>query len=756
MRSAADAARSGEGSRGQRPGSFLRPLDVLWTGLVARRRSQLGPPVAVRVDAFPSLLRMPAPRSARLRHRPVTGVTAAVLAALAAAPAAAQTTARPAANTPRVAAAPNSALGVDTTNFDRSVRPQDDFFRFVNGGWLARTEIPADRSSWGSFHELRERSVASLRTILEEASRSNAPAGSIERKIGDMYASYLDSAAIEARGLAPVQGELRAIAAVTGPTQLPAAFARLARLGVSAPVAVLVGQDARKSDAYVVNVSQAGLGMPDRDYYLKQDAKIAAQRAAYTQYVTRLLTLADQPDPAGAAARVVAFETQLAGKQWDRARNRDRNATYNRMAVAQLAAATPSFDWNAYLAAAKLAGQTEVVVRQPDYLRALDTLVAATPAATWREYLTFRLLDAYADALPSAFQNARFEFRGRTLSGQQEQSARWKRAVNVTESALGEPAGQIYVKRYFAPAAKARMDALVKNVVAAYGVGIDSLEWMSPATKAEARAKLAKFTVKIAYPDRWRDFSALAVRRDDLAGNVMRANAFEYDDMVGRLGKPVERWRWGMTPQTVNAYYNSVNNEIVFPAAILQPPFFNVDADDAVNYGAIGAVIGHEIGHGFDDQGRKSDGAGNLRDWWTAADAKAYEARAEKLGAQYAAIAPIDSLHINPRLTMGENIGDVSGLASAYRAYRMSLGGRPAPVIGGFTGDQRFFMGFAQIWRAKMRDDALRQQLLTDPHSPGPVRAYVPLLNSDAFVAAWNVKPGDKMYIAPEQRVRIW
>jgi predicted metalloendopeptidase len=687
----------------------------------------------------------------RFLRLPVTAGAAAVALAGAAQ---AQTTSQPAANVRGATAA--AALGVDTTNLDRSVRPQDDFFRFVNGGWLNRTQIPGDRSSWGSFLELREQSSTALRTILEEAARSSAPAGSAERKIGDMYASYLDSARVEALGLTPLQGELRTIAAVTSTKQLPTAFARLARLGVSRPVGVGVGPDQRNSERNVVAVSQAGLGLPDRDYYLKQDAKLAAARAAYAQYITRAMTLAGQTDPAGAAQRIVALETRLAEKQWDRARNRDRNATYNRMTTAQLAAAMPSFDWPAYLKAAKLGQPTEVVVRQPDYLTALDTIIASTPVSTWREYMTFKLLDGYAEALPAAYQNARFDFRGRTLSGQQEQSARWKRAVAAVEGSLGEAAGQVYVKRHFAPEAKARMDALVKNVVEAYRVGIDSLEWMSPATKTEAKAKLAKFTVKIAYPDRWRDYSSLQIRRDDLIGNAMRTSAFEYDEMVARLSKPVERWRWGMTPQTVNAYYNASNNEIVFPAAILQPPFFNVQADDAVNYGGIGAVIGHEIGHGFDDQGRKSDGAGNLRDWWTGDDAKAYESRAEKLGAQYAALTPIDSLHINPKLTMGENIGDVSGLAAAYRAYRMSLGGKPAPVIGGFTGDQRFFMGYAQIWRTKMRDDALRQQLLTDPHSPGAVRAYIPLVNNDAFVAAWNVKPGDKMYVAPENRVRIW
>ncbi|MGI9091593.1 MAG: M13 family metallopeptidase [Gemmatimonadaceae bacterium] len=647
-------------------------------------------------------------------------------------------------------------LGIDTTNFDRSVRPQDDFFRFVNGGWLTRTSIPGDASSWGAFNELREKSRTALHGILEEAASSNAAAGSDRRKAGDLYTSFMDSARVESLGLTPLKGELNAIAALTTSKQLPATFAHFARLGVQSPIGVSVGPDQKHSTVNIVAVSQSGLGMPDRDYYLLQDAKMAAMRQAYQGYAAQLLTLAHQPDPTGAAARILALETAIAQKHWDRARNRDRNATYNKMTAAELAALSPAFDWNAELAASGLGKATEVIVRQPDYVRALDSIVAAIPVSTWREYLTFKLLDAYANELPAAFQQARFDFRGHTLQGQQDQSVRWKRAVDEVERVLGEPTGKLYVERYFKPEAKARMDAMVKNLRAAYRVGIDSLEWMSPETKAQAKDKLTNFTVKIAYPDKWRDFSALTIQPNDLVGNARRANEFQYADMVDRLGKPVDRSRWGMTPQTVNAYYNASNNEIVFPAAILQPPFFDVTADDAVNYGAIGAVIGHEIGHGFDDQGRKSDGLGNLRDWWTPADAKAFDERTSKLGAQYDAISPVDSLHINGKLTMGENIGDLSGLAQAYRAYHISLGGKPAPVIGGFTGDQRFFLGFAQIWRTKFRDAALRQQLLSDPHSPGMYRAFVPLVNNDAFDAAFDVKPGDRMYRAPDDRVKIW
>jgi predicted metalloendopeptidase len=648
------------------------------------------------------------------------------------------------------------ALGIDTANFDRAVRPQDDLFRYVNGGWITRTEIPSDAASWGAFNELREGSRSATHSILEEAAKANAPAGTEKRKLGDLYASYMDSARVESLGIAPVQGELTSIASLQSSAQLPQTFARFARLGVAGPLGVGDGPDPKQSSVNVAQAGQAGLGLPDREYYLSADPRMVQLRQAYQAYIARLFTLAGQPDADGAAARVVALETQLAQKQWDRAKNRDRNLTYNKMSVDQFAALAPSYDVKAYLQAAGMGQATDVIVRQPDYVQALDSIVKATPVGTWRDYLAYKLLDGTAPYLPAAFGQARFEFRGKTLSGQQVMPARWKRGVDVVEGTLGEALGKVYVERNFKPDAKARMDEMIRNLRKAYEIGIDSLEWMSPATKAQAKEKLAKFTVKIGYPDRWRDYDSVAIRRDDLLGNLRRAGEAQYDEMVSRLGKPVERWRWGMTPQTVNAYYNASNNEIVFPAAILQPPFFDVNADDAVNYGAIGAVIGHEIGHGFDDQGRKSDGEGNLRDWWGADDAKAFEERTTRLGAQYGAISPVEGLSINPKLTMGENIGDLSGLAQAYRAYRLSLGGKEAPVIGGLTGDQRFFIGFAQIWRTKFREQALRQQLLSDPHSPGMARAYVPLINNDAFQRAFNVKPGDKMYLPPEQRVKIW
>ena len=655
-----------------------------------------------------------------------------------------------------VAAQSPRTSGIDTTTFDRSVRPQDDFFRFVNGGWLKRTPIPADAARWGAFDELDERSRESMHVILESAAKSSAPAGSEERKVGDLYASFLDSASVESLGITPLKGELARIASISSTSELPAAFAHLARLGVARPLGVGVGSDPKQSSQNVVQIGQSGIGLPDRDYYLNTDARMSAIRQSYQGYLAQLFTLAELPDPTGAAGRVLALETALAGKQWERARNRDRNAIYNPMTIAQLAGASPHFDWKSYLDAAGIGQATRVIVNQPDYLTAVDSIVAATPVSTWREYLASKLLDAYAYELSSPFVQARFDFRGKVLNGQQVLRARWKRGVQEVEGGLGEAAGKLYVARHFKPEAKTRIDELIRNLRDAYSVGIDSLEWMTPETKTRAKEKLAQFGVKIGYPDKWRNYGPVEIRRDDLLGNVMRARAYAYQDMIDQLGKPVDRTRWAMTPQTVNAYYLSTNNEIVFPAAILQPPFFDPTADDAVNYGAIGAVIGHEIGHGFDDQGRKSDGAGNLRDWWTADDAKAFEARASKLGAQFGVLSPFEGAKVNPKLTMGENIGDLSGLAQAYRAYRISLKGKEPPVIGGFTGDQRFFIGFAQIWRTNDREASLRQQLLSDSHSPGEYRANIPVANNDAFQKAFGLKPGDKLYRAPEDRVRIW
>ena len=648
--------------------------------------------------------------------------------------------------------------GIDVAGMDLSVRPQDDFFRYVNGRWVDNTQIPADRASYGTFAILGDRSQEAVRAIIESEARAKAASGTNSQKVGDLYQSFMDEARLEALGITPLKDELSAIARIGDSKELPAAFARAARLGVRLPFSVNVGADQRNSEQYAVQVSQSGLGMPDRDYYLRNDEKFAATRKAYNTYIARLFALGNQPEPEAAAARIVSLESKLAELQWDRARNRDRNATYNRTPVSTLQTATPHFDWQAYLTASGAkAPVTDIIVRQPDYLAAVDKLLADVPLATWKEYLTFGLISEYAADLSAPFADSQFEFDGRVIAGRQVQQPRWKRGVTEVEQALGEPVGRLYIEQHFKPAAKARMDALIQNLRAAFKVGIDELEWMSPATKREAQAKLAKFRVKIAYPDQWRDFSALEIKPGDHVGNQMRFRAFQTSESWARLGTPMERWRWGFTPQTVNASYSSTNNEITFPAGILQAPFFNIDADDAINYGAIGGVIGHEISHGFDDQGRKSDGDGNLRDWWTAEDAKNFDERAARLGAQFEAYTtPLPDMKINGKLTMGENIGDLSGLAVAYRAYKISLNGKPAPVIGGFTGDQRFFMGWTQVWRFKSRDEALRNQLLTDSHSPGMFRAFVPLTNIDAFYEAFNVKPGDKLYRAPAERVRIW
>ncbi|HEX8393231.1 MAG TPA: M13 family metallopeptidase [Longimicrobium sp.] len=654
------------------------------------------------------------------------------------------------------APAPALGLGIDTTGFDRSVRPQDDFYSFVNGSWLRRTEIPADRSTYGTFILLRDQAQASLRTLVEEAAAGTHPAGSDEQKVGDLYSSFMDTARIEQLGIQPLRADIDRIRAVRSRAEYPALFAQMRRRGTGIPFSFGVGQDQKMSSRYVVGMGQSGLGLPDREYYLDPSERFANIRREYTTYAETLLRLAGTPNAAEAARRVLAFETALATRQWERTRLRDPNATYNPTAVADLARRAPNFNWNEFLRAAGVNADT-VIIRQPDYFTRIDSVLAATPVEDVQNYLVLRMVDNAAPYLSRPFADARFAFRGRVLSGTTQERPRWQRGIDVVEGSLGEMAGEMYVERTFSPAAKARAQELVQNLMAAMRQGIDELEWMSPATRAQAHQKLNGITVKIGYPDAWRDYSALQIDRTDLIGNLRRAAEFDYQRTVtGRLGKPVDRTEWGMTPQTVNAYYNPTNNEIVFPAAILRPPFFDPNADDAVNYGGIGGVIGHEISHGFDDQGRKSDAAGNLRDWWTPEDAGAFDQRANALAAQYSGYSPIEGASVNGRLTLGENIGDLSGLAIAYRAYRNSLNGRPAPVIAGFTGDQRFFLGWAQIWRSKFREQALRQQLLTDPHSPGQYRTNGVLVNFPAFYEAFNVREGDRMWLPADKRIKLW
>jgi predicted metalloendopeptidase len=657
--------------------------------------------------------------------------------------------------------------GVLTRNLDPAVRAQDDFYRHVNGQWLTVTQIPSDRSNYGAFTLLEDGAEHNLHEILEQASTrvdtkvdtgADLAPGTDDQKVGDFYASFMDEAKIEAKGLAPLKDEFARIGAIASKRDVARYIGHAQRIGVAQPFAFFVAIDDRHSSQYLGVVTQTGLGMPDRDYYLSEDAKLRAVRDKYRTYMKDILAAADTPAPARAADRIFALELRLASAHWTRVQNRDAEKTYNRRDLAALAELTPAFDWNAFLAGAQVpAGKvTALNVTQPSYFAALSQAVTEVPVEDWRTYFRYKLLRAYAADLPARFVQLDFDFNQRTVSGIEQMKPRWKRGVDTVENAVGDLAGKMYVERHFSADSKRRVEMLVDNLKKAYAQGIDELEWMTPATKARAHAKLDLFSTKIGYPSKWRDWSSLVVKRDDLVGNEIRATAVAFDRGIAKLGGPIDKTEWSMTPQTVNAYYNSTANEVVFPAAILQPPFFDASADDAVNYGGIGAVIGHEISHGFDDQGRRYDGTGNLNDWWAPQDSEEFMRRAKALGAQYSALSPIAGLHVNGELTMGENIADLAGLAMAYRAYHLSLNGRQAPVLDGLTGDQRFFIGWAQVWARKYREDELRKRLLTDPHSPGEYRANAIVANLPQFYAAFGVKPGDKMYRAPQDRVRIW
>jgi len=646
--------------------------------------------------------------------------------------------------------------GIDTSGFDTSVRPQDDLFRYVNGGWIAHTEIPADKSNYGSFAVLADNAERDLRAIIEEAAADKThPRGSDAQKIGDMYASFMDTARVEKLGARPLAPEFRRIDAIPDRSGLVRYLAHAQRFNFNMPFNGQVNQDAKDTAHYITYWNQGGLGLPDRDYYLKTDAEYVGYRDEYGKYIERVLALAGLKDAHASAALILKLESRLAEAQWPREENRDPLKTYNRYSAAQASKLMPGFDWAAFEAAVPMKPD-EIVVSQPTYFSALARMFEDVPLADWKVYLKFHVIDAAAPYLSDAFVQANFQMYSKTLRGIQENRPRWKRGVAVVEDGMGEMAGKLYVARHFKPEAKARIDQLVKNILGAMNEGIDELAWMGPQTKQRAHEKLAKYTVKIGYPDKWRDYSKLEIRAGDLYGNVMRATEFETNRQLGKLGGPIDRTEWGMTPQTVNAYYNPVANEIVFPAAILQPPFFNVDADDAVNYGAIGAVIGHEISHGFDDQGRQFDGDGNLKDWWTADDNQKFKARADRLVAEYEGFSPVPGQHLNGRLTLGENIGDLSGMAIAYRAYRRSLGGAEPPVIDGYTGDQRFFLGFAQIWRRKYREADLVARISTDPHSPAEFRVNGIVTNLEPFYHAFNLQPGDKLFKAPDDRIKIW
>lgn len=651
---------------------------------------------------------------------------------------------------------PTLKSGIDLSAIDRSVRPQDDFFRYVNGLWLKTAEIPADRPADGSFYKLRDESEANIRAIIEATAARPNLAGTEGQKIADLYNSFMDEERIEKLGLEPLADELASIRSITDKAGLVRTLGSLGRIGIPGLFAAFVMPDAKQADTTIVYLNQGGIGLPDEAYY--RDPKFGPIKDAYLAHIEKTFELAGIDQPAEAARAVLDLETRLAAQHYDRVKNRDRDLTYHKKSRAELEQLTPGFDWSAFFEEMKAPPIEDVIIRQPEYFTALAQALDEVELPHWRHWLTWNLLRASAPYLNKALVDENFKFFSQTLNGVPEQRPRWKRGVGVVESALGEAVGKLYVEQHFPPEAKARMSELVQNLVEAYRESIQSLDWMSDETKAKALAKLDKFTPKIGYPDKWRDYTALEIRPGDLLGNVQRSNAFERDYNLSKLGKPVDRLEWHMTPQTVNAYYNSTMNEIVFPAAILQPPFFDLEADDAVNYGGIGAVIGHEIGHGFDDQGSKSDGDGNLVNWWTDEDRREFERRTRQLIDQYSAFEPaqLPGEKVNGALTIGENIGDLGGLTIAYQAYQRSLAGKPAPVIDGLTGAERFFLGYGQIWRVKFRDAALRQRLATDPHSPGEFRCNGVLRNFPAFYEAFGVKEGDGLYLPPEQRVRIW
>jgi len=654
-----------------------------------------------------------------------------------------------------IAATRYGSWGIDTAGMDTTVSPGADFFAYANGTWARTTQIPADQSSYGSFRVLRDLSEARVRALVEGYAPGNPATDGDGAKIAAIYRGFMDEAAVEKLGAAPLQPVLQRIRQADSRERLAALMGAHDTFNVTL-FGLGVSDDQRDPDRYTLYMNQSGLGLGDREMYLREN--FAPQRERYLAYIAQMLALGGWKDPEASARAVMAFETRIAEAHWTRAESRNRDKTYNPVAFAEFDRYAPGFPWAAYFAAAGVDHGDRAVVRQDTAVPKMAAIFAATDLATLQAWQAFHAIDEAAPLLSRAFADAHFQFRDKFLSGQLEQRERWKRGVALVEASMGEAVGRDYVKLYFPPDAKAKMDALVANVKAAMGARLDTLDWMSPATKTEARAKLAGFGLKIGHPEKWRDYSGLRIANGDVVGNALRARQFEWDYRRARLGKPVDKGEWGMTPQTVNAYYNSVKNEIVFPAAILQPPFFDPDADPAVNYGAIGGVIGHEIIHGFDDQGRKSDGAGVLRDWWTPEDAAKFEAQAAKLGAQYEAypFPQLPGLHINGRTSMGENIGDLGGLTIALEAYRRSLGGKPAPVIDGFTGEQRLFLGWAQVWRTLWRDDALRQQLVNGTHSPGHIRAFAPLRNIDVWYDAFGIKEGDPLYIAPEDRVRIW
>jgi putative endopeptidase len=641
--------------------------------------------------------------------------------------------------------------GYDESGRDMTASPGADFFRYANGAWYDHEEIPADRTRFGNFDKLVVLSESRTRLIIDQAATGQSTDPDAAR-VGDAYNAFMDQARVEQLGAGPLAPGLDLIRNEHTREDIAAVMGRVGFQ--SAIFDMSIDADAKDPNRYTVYIDVGGLGLPDRDYYLKPE--FAQKKKDYQVYVATLLKEIGWADPDAAAQGIVDFESRIAEVTWPREDERDPQKTYNPMAVSDLAAYAPGFDFKTFLASSELGSLDRIVLQANTAFPKVTAIYAATPVETLKAWQAFHLADASAPYLSDSFVQARFAFRNHDLAGQPEIQPRWKRGVGFVNRTLGEAVGRLYVAQYFTPEAKAKMDALVGHLKEALNARLERVDWMSPETRAKAVEKLSQFTVKVGYPVKWRDYSALVIRPDDLYGDAERAAIFDWERQVKRMNGPVDKLEWGMTPQTVNAYYNASNNEIVFPAAILSPPFFDPKADPAINYGGIGAVIGHEMTHGFDDQGRKYDGTGRLADWWTAADAPKFQTRADRLGAQYSSFEPVPGAHIKGALTMGENIADLGGVLVALDAYHASLHGQPAPVIDGLTGDQRFFLGFAQIWREKMRDDALRQDLVSDPHSPSHYRVVGTLRNVDAWYAAFDVKPTDPMYVAPDQRVRIW
>ena len=646
--------------------------------------------------------------------------------------------------------------GINKKNMDTKVKPGDNFANYVNGAWLKTMKIPADKASYGAFDMLYDQSQKDVKAIIEEAAKGNAAEGTDEQKIGDCFSSFMNRNDRDAKGIKPIEAELKAIDGIANYNDLAGFFGTANRTGISIPFNISVYTDFKDPTKYILITWQGGLGLPEKEYYTSTDAKMADIRKKYVIHVEKMLQLGGIENPAESAAKIMALETTLANQHMKKEDTRDMLKLYNKYATADLKMLMPDFNWTAMLTKASIEKEKSIVVTQVEYLKNLNTIIKSTPIDTWKTYLKWGLINKSASLLTTELDNQNFNFYSKTLYGTEKPEEDWKRAVSTVNGSLGEVVGKVYVEKHFSPEAKERMVTMVKNLLKAYAESIKKLDWMSAETKKQALNKVDKFLIKIGYPDKWIDYSSLKIAKNDLYGNSQRSTAFEYQRNLDKLGKPVDRTEWGMNPQTVNAYYNPSLNEIVFPAAILQPPFFDLKADDAVNYGAIGAVIGHEIGHGFDDQGSTFDGDGVMKNWWTAADLAAFKAKTNALVAQYNSFKAFPDLNINGEYTLGENIGDLGGLSIAIKAYKATLNGKEAPVLDGFTGMQRVFLGWGQVWGEKTREAALRSQIASDPHSPAKFRINGVVRNIPEFYEAFKIKPTDSLYLSPEKRVKIW